>query len=139
MNLSNYILKSNPSQVRKHSNFLSITNCVEAAWVILLLSLRLNSGNSGNVTPEDGAASVNPPDYCFPRTTGPEAASAQSCGAVPIDSADYGNEPERIPKLSAVTLMTPELTLHKKFLTPAAITLKIERRKVSLVTWLQEN
>lgn len=65
------------------------------------------------------------------------AASAQSCGTLPIDSADYGNEPKRIPKLSAVTLMTPKLTQRLEFSTPAVITFK-DRRNMSVMQ-VQEN
>lgn len=100
-----------------------------------MCSICVPAVNRINVTPlspnkKDRLASVNPPpDYCLHLRVNSEIAPAQPCGAVPIDSADYANEPERIPKLSAVTLMTPELTLRKKFFTPAAITLKMGGRR----------
>lgn len=55
--------------------------------------------------PKCWAASVNP--LIISSTVG--VASAQRCGTPPMDSADYGNEPERIPELSPVILTSAKL------------------------------
>lgn len=83
--------------------------------------------------PKCWAASVNP--LIISSTVG--LASAQRCGTPPMDSADYGNEPERIPELSPVILTSAKLKQCLKFSTPAVITLN--GRRCHLCSYKEEN
>lgn len=97
----------------RHENIpLSGPTCAWTCCCVRSAQPESQQGDQSGCDLKGRAASVNPPDHCVYLTARQEKCLHSHAGALPMDSAVRGNEPQTIPKLSGVTLTTPKLTLR---------------------------